>query len=171
MCYGVLHTVSSAYPPVKGMLLTRYSPFRRSPASIARPAAPRLACVKPAASVHPEPGSNSSLYNFLSLSMNLTLPLRNRRSFKVKKLLHFLGTCLYFPSSLFNELLYDFLPTALRPGCKKSRSFSKRDCKGTHYFRFRNTFLRKFLKKFAYKSITKRNPLIMRLLCGASKLR
>ena len=24
----------------------------------------RLACVKPAASVHPEPGSNSSLYNF-----------------------------------------------------------------------------------------------------------
>ena len=27
-------------------------------------AAPRLACVKPAASVHPEPGSNSSLYYF-----------------------------------------------------------------------------------------------------------
>ena len=26
-----------------------------------RPAAPRLACVKPVASVHPEPGSNSSL--------------------------------------------------------------------------------------------------------------
>ena len=24
---------------------------------------PRLACVKPVASVHPEPGSNSSLYN------------------------------------------------------------------------------------------------------------
>ena len=29
------------------------------------PAAPRLACVKPAASVHPEPGSNSSLYILL----------------------------------------------------------------------------------------------------------
>ena len=29
-------------------------------------AAPRLACVKPAASVHPEPGSNSSLYIFFS---------------------------------------------------------------------------------------------------------
>ena len=27
-------------------------------------AAPRLACVKPVASVHPEPGSNSSLYKF-----------------------------------------------------------------------------------------------------------
>ena len=34
-------------------------------------AAPRLACVKPAASVHPEPGSNSSLYNsFNSLILN-----------------------------------------------------------------------------------------------------
>ena len=31
-------------------------------------AAPRLACVKPAASVHPEPGSNSSLYILILLS-------------------------------------------------------------------------------------------------------
>ena len=29
------------------------------------PDAPRLACVKPVASVHPEPGSNSPLYNIL----------------------------------------------------------------------------------------------------------
>ena len=49
------------------MSLTRYAPLRRSPASIAGPAAPRLACVKPAASVHPEPGSNSSLYELLFL--------------------------------------------------------------------------------------------------------
>ena len=47
------------------MLLTRYAPFRRSPTGIATLAAPRLACVKPAASVHPEPGSNSSWYIFL----------------------------------------------------------------------------------------------------------
>ena len=42
---------------------TCYSPVRRSPAAEASfsPAAPRLACVKPVASVHPEPGSNSSL--------------------------------------------------------------------------------------------------------------
>ena len=50
------------YPPDTGMLLTRYAPLRRSPPSIATRAAPRLACVKPAASVHPEPGSNSSLF-------------------------------------------------------------------------------------------------------------
>ena len=30
-CYGVLHDVSIDYPPLSGMLLTRYSPFRRSP--------------------------------------------------------------------------------------------------------------------------------------------
>ena len=49
------------------MLLTRYAPFRRSPPGIATRAAPRLACVKPAASVHPEPGSNSSLYIYFKL--------------------------------------------------------------------------------------------------------
>ena len=36
-------------------------------------AAPRLACVKPAASVHPEPGSNSSLYiHYIILSSTPT---------------------------------------------------------------------------------------------------
>ena len=42
---------------------TCYSPVRQSPAGGASssPAALRLACVKPAASVHPEPGSNSPL--------------------------------------------------------------------------------------------------------------
>ena len=42
---------------------TCYSPVRQSPAESAStlPAALRLACVKPAASVHPEPGSNSPL--------------------------------------------------------------------------------------------------------------
>ena len=42
---------------------TCYSPERHSPAEGASssPAAVRLACVKPAASVHPEPGSNSPL--------------------------------------------------------------------------------------------------------------
>ena len=64
-CYGVLGGVSTGYPPTTGKLLTRYAPFRRSPTCIATLAAPRLACVKPAASVHPEPGSNSSWYIFL----------------------------------------------------------------------------------------------------------
>ena len=62
-CYAVLDGISPAYPPVMGRLHTCYSPVRRSPARKASfpPDAPRLACVKPVASVHPEPGSNSSL--------------------------------------------------------------------------------------------------------------
>ena len=46
-------------------------------------AAPRLACVKPAASVHPEPGSNSSLYIFYLYSSSTILTSflkRNLRS-------------------------------------------------------------------------------------------
>ena len=59
----VLGRLSTGYPMDKGRLDTRYSPVRRSPSSVAsnQHAAPRLACVKPVASVHPEPGSNSPL--------------------------------------------------------------------------------------------------------------
>ena len=55
--------LSQGCPPDRGRLHTCYSPVRRSPAGGASssPAAARLACVKPAASVHPEPGSNSPL--------------------------------------------------------------------------------------------------------------
>ena len=64
--YAVLDGISPDYPPATGRSHTRYSPVRRSPAAriAPRPDAPRLACVRPVASVHPEPGSNSSLYYF-----------------------------------------------------------------------------------------------------------
>ena len=63
MYHAVLVRISPGYPPAEGRLHTCYSPVRRSPAEQASllPAAPRLACVKPVASVHPEPGSNSPL--------------------------------------------------------------------------------------------------------------
>ena len=66
--YAGLARLSTGCPPAEGRLHTCYSPVRRSPpgeASFPR-AAPRLACVKPAASVHPEPGSNSPLYILFS---------------------------------------------------------------------------------------------------------
>ena len=50
-------------------------------------AAPRLACVKPAASVHPEPGSNSSLYISISLSLTPTI----RSSKETDALVHFVS--------------------------------------------------------------------------------
>ena len=62
--YAVLAVVSNCYPPVWGRLPTRYSPVRHSVTkqSLRRVQVKcfvRLACVKHAASVHPEPGSNS----------------------------------------------------------------------------------------------------------------
>ena len=61
--YAGLALLSQGCPPDRGRLHTCYSPVRRSPAGKASfsAAAARLACVKPAASVHPEPGSNSPL--------------------------------------------------------------------------------------------------------------
>ena len=55
--YPVLAPVSEGYPKAKGRLLTCYSPVRRS--STPKGLSARLACVKHAASVRPEPGSNS----------------------------------------------------------------------------------------------------------------
>ena len=57
MHYAVLSSVSRCYPPHKGRLLTRYSPVRHW--SDPKVVTVRLECVMHAASVHPEPGSNS----------------------------------------------------------------------------------------------------------------
>ena len=51
LLHAVLVRLSPGYPPLIGKLHTRYSPVRRSPPGIATCAAPRLACVKPVASV------------------------------------------------------------------------------------------------------------------------
>ena len=64
--YAVLAVVSNCYPPVQGRFPTRYSPVRHSVmrTSVRRLTSScfvRLACVKHAASVHPEPGSNSQI--------------------------------------------------------------------------------------------------------------
>ena len=56
--YPVLAPVSEGYPKAEGRLLTCYSPVRRSSTTKSGLSA-RLACVKHAASVRPEPGSNS----------------------------------------------------------------------------------------------------------------
>ena len=52
--------LSICHGQVAYVLLTR-APVAGGDKQACRPAAPRLACVKPVASVHPEPGSNSSL--------------------------------------------------------------------------------------------------------------
>ena len=59
--YPVLDPVSQAYPEVQGRSPTCYSPVRHSSTPASRSLSVRLACVKHAASVRPEPGSNSPL--------------------------------------------------------------------------------------------------------------
>ena len=82
--YAGLASLSEGCPPAGGRLHTCYSPVRQSPAGSAStsPVALRLACVKPAASVHPEPGSNSPLFilfSFFSFKDDFR-NLRSRRS-------------------------------------------------------------------------------------------
>src|SRR5690348_11949957 len=62
--YPVLAPVSEGYPKAEGRLLTCYSPVRRS--STPKGLSARLACVKHAASVRPEPGSNSPTKTLLN---------------------------------------------------------------------------------------------------------
>jgi len=61
--YPVLAPVSRSCPRARGRLPTCYSPVRRS--STPKGLSARLACVKHAASVRPEPGSNSPLMNLV----------------------------------------------------------------------------------------------------------
>ncbi len=73
--YAVLAVISDCYPPVQGRLPTRYSPVRHSVTKdFIRRICPkcfvRLACVKHAASVHPEPGSNSLNKCLLQVKIN-----------------------------------------------------------------------------------------------------
>ena len=87
-------------------------------------AAPRLACVKPAASVHPEPGSNSSLYiHFISQFDPDNLFIFPKK--RINALISF--SVLVVLPSVFSMNLFAFL----------FRSFvfrSERECKGRHYF-------------------------------------
>lgn len=57
--YAVLAPVSGRYSPLEGRLLTCYSPVRHSMHSPKRALIVRLACLRHAASVDSEPGSNS----------------------------------------------------------------------------------------------------------------
>ena len=59
--YSVLIRVSPGYPDLRGRFLTCYAPVRHCPrpSLTRRTVLVRLACIKRAANVRPEPGSNS----------------------------------------------------------------------------------------------------------------
>ena len=108
-CYAVLVRISPGYSPLTGRLHTCYSPVRRSPPSYCYScAAPRLACVKPIASVHPEPGSNSSLYKFC-----FVLSLQGR--------LLFLDGSIFTQNLLFLYYLYLTIPKSDLYACHRRK--------------------------------------------------
>ena len=136
MNHQVLILLSESYPWIKGRLHTRYSPVRRSSASIATPVTARLACVRPAASVYPEPGSNSSLYNFFLILFDVGLSFLLYyalclllKSFKyrtanscqnrgAKLLTYFLITKFFWVKFLLRTLLRSFALTSKFRGAK-----------------------------------------------------
>ena len=84
MSYPVLIDLSASYPGLRGRLPTRYSPVRHSvppEASFRRPIV-QLACMMHAASVSPEPGSNSPLWIFELAGHSIT---RERWCFRILK--------------------------------------------------------------------------------------
>ena len=124
LSYPVLSIVSNGYPRLKDRLPTCYSPVRHGIATI------RLACIRHAASVNPEPGSNSlkisishaesppriisSFQSYFSLASLLlrvprVSPLPSRCSFKVFDEISF--TLSLFPyrlCSLNLSMLFNF---------------------------------------------------------------
>src|SRR5204863_1173583 len=64
-CYAVLASLSGRYPPLEGRSPTRYSPVCHSTCPL-RDFRVRLACVRHAASVDSEPGSNSHVKGVVS---------------------------------------------------------------------------------------------------------
>ena len=62
--HSVLPAISSSYPHLKGRLPTCSSPVRHSRREASFSLAVRLACLRRAASVRSEPGSNSPLFYF-----------------------------------------------------------------------------------------------------------
>ena len=105
--HGILAAVSSCFVPVKGRLHTRYAPVRHScTLGIATSGLTvRLACIKPAASVHPEPGSNSPSY-LMSFLFFFVCPdfiaCESPKKFFLEYLLHLSSS---IPSPLFPSQL------------------------------------------------------------------
>ena len=102
-CYGVLGDVSIGYPPDTGKLLTCYAPFRRSPPEYCSPALPLDLHVLslPLAFILSQ---DQTLLCIFFISLSLTPDTLNSLKELTLSILLFLGTCLYFPISLVNDL-------------------------------------------------------------------
>ena len=131
--YAALAAISNCYSPVWGRLPTRYSPVRRSVKyqilrRVNDKCFARLACVKHAASVHPEPGSNSlikCLFQF-KITTWLSIPFTvfwffkpflkmnvKEFSFSCVSLFNYQGSC-RLTASIFYHIVFCLSSTFLK---------------------------------------------------------
>ena len=99
----------------------RYSPVRRSSACIATPVTARLACVRHAASVQSEPGSNSSLKGFETIQVT-------RASNKLYWLIGYSSSCCASQrtdASPHTNYLFRFLKSDLHAGRRQKRNYNR----------------------------------------------
>src|SRR5687767_2408538 len=103
-CYAVLASLSGRYPPLEGRSPTCYSPVCHSTYPL-RGFRVRLACVRHAASVDSEPGSNSQV-------KVVGPPCGEHNSFNVDRLLNWLSNVVQFVKC---EVVRDPPGAELRP--------------------------------------------------------
>ena len=142
---------------------------------------PRLACVKPVASVHPEPGSNSSLYNLIFVcfprKLVVCLMLTGFNRIKAGKyyflllyqelldgsylFLYFIYTTIFILAPLRKlnwRPLYCYVcmecfqGSYARLGDSVTAFLVESECKGTAFFYTTKPFAKKFLKNFSRKT-------------------
>ena len=117
------------------------------------PAAPRLACVRPVASVHPEPGSNSSLYYFFlynSIENFAFSPSKGAARDSPVLTLTFLLVSYYFVYHSLKDL--SLFPHRLSRSAY--RLFPKSECKDRAFLFPHQIFLLLFFIFFLLKSTT-----------------
>ena len=144
--------------------------MRRSPTGIATLDAPRLACVKPIASVHPEPGSNSPLlklffilsrseskyilflyFRILTVLFSCTTSCFTCKSYKDR----FLFLCTPRTLSKNNTLSFFYPITEPVTGCKDKNKFLFEPNLFESFFWKEVFFL---IKPICLKQIKKRTP-------------
>ena len=114
--------------------------MRRSSAGASSPVTPRLACVRPVASVHPEPGSNSPLYKKFCFFL-CPRPPSSYYGLTVAFLvfLPFPAVCHKFPQRT--------LSSAVRPALRRKRRFPFAVAKVRAFF-FPPNFFESFFQVF-----------------------
>ena len=94
--------------------------------------APRLACVRPVASVHPEPGSNSTLYNIIDLFLSrLPRNVRKKTDPRTPQCSFAYSSCIL----ILSMISFSSAPGSSPKASAKVRTFSEYARTGGNFFR------------------------------------